>query len=436
VEVFKTMPNGMSVSWPFAPNENGSEIDAYQIELLEYRHGDDLDIMGIPQDFGSNTSLSMRSLGSLSEINSARDHENPPTQSAPDGAVQPMHSAAAQFLLEEGDEESAMAEDSAIKSSRPDELGEGDDGRYSTGVKFFDGNEMVEPPLTGASQTSNIEKDLSGRASSPGGGGGGVTFYDDNQLVEPPETWETRSPPRVDESLYNKDSNGEAAATGDQASAHSSLEDMDSLISGVRRVDVDRRAKPPPDRYHRLIKHKAVKHLYREITGLQQRTMYTCRLRCHNGLGYSDWSRWCTPVQVQNGVSTLGFTASASPPEDPSVVNDDGMSTASLGQGDDLSSVGKLSVEADYEMVGGTVSSVLSWFIPSLNEGRSVTGFEVQQFSVHGPMQKIIRISLPDYIKEREQFSSMIKFETVAEKVTVNTTEVHGLKPGGNYIFR
>jgi hypothetical protein len=148
-----------------------------------------------------------------------------------------------------------------------------------------------------------------------------------------------------------------------------------------------------PNRSYRLLKHKNVESLQRDITGLKPNASYKCRVRCHTELGYSYWSDWCAPVVPSAGVYVLGF-------------NDVGSS-----DGADPSSR----------------TLTLGWFQPSLTGSRRVTAYEIQKCIVKGPLHKVIHVSMPAFLRKREPSEvATLEYDTVKTGVTGNKLEVEG----------
>lgn len=58
---------------------------------------------------------------------------------------------------------------------------------------------------------------------------------------------------------------------------------------------------------HRVVKHKDVMHLYKYLTGLEPGRPYRVRIRAHNAMGFSGWSKWSPPVAPQVGVTISAF---------------------------------------------------------------------------------------------------------------------------------
>jgi hypothetical protein len=148
-----------------------------------------------------------------------------------------------------------------------------------------------------------------------------------------------------------------------------------------------------PNRSYRLLKHKNVDVLQRDITGLKPNASYKCRVRCRTELGYSYWSDWCAPVVPSAGVYVVQFN--------------------------------EVSGAADTDPAARQVR--LSWFQPSLTGSRKVSAYEVQKCVVKGPLYGVIHVSMPAFLRKREPSQvSALEFETVKTGLTTNEVDVEG----------
>lgn len=147
------------------------------------------------------------------------------------------------------------------------------------------------------------------------------------------------------------------------------------------------------NRWHRIVKHRNPSHRERYLSGLEPDLPYRLRVRCRNELGFSRWSDWTPPVAPQPGVFLLSSRS-----------------------------------------VGATTFCRLGWFVPMLAGDRTVTGFEVQQCLMQGPMQRNITVYVAKAF--RSNAVSTMSFETIESALEESELEVPNLQAGGRYTFR